>query len=165
MSCSGESGEAANAAYIHSLFELRRMIEPEAAALAAQRATLEGVEAIEAAFTAMRHSDFTSRGSIQADLDFHRAILTHSGNELLATFAPAIEAHLRVTFDMQRHASYGAKDYLRQHEAVFLAIRDRNPDAARVASIALLEPAETDALAGLESSVTEPSGAGADPSD
>lgn len=144
-----ESGEAASASFVHSLFELRRMIEPEAAALAAQRATPEGIDAIEAALGAMRRADFTSPNSIEADLDFHRAILTHTGNEFLATFGPAIEAHLRVTFDMQRHASYGAQGFLDEHEAVFIAIRNRDPAMARTASLALLNPAENDAIAGL----------------
>lgn len=144
-----ESGEAPNAAFVHSLFELRRIIEPEAAALAAQRATSAGILAIDEALARMRQADFTSRDSIQADLAFHRAILTHSGNEFLSTFGPAIEAHLSVTFGIQRHASHGAKDFLREHEAVFLAIRDRDPHAARLASLALLSPAEIDAIAGL----------------
>lgn len=146
---SWESGEAPSASFVHDLFELRRMIEPEAAALAARRATPEGVLAIEAALGKMRRADFESRDSIRADLAFHRAILMHSGNEFLATFGPAIEAHLSVTFDMQRHAAYGAKDFIREHEAVYLAIRDRDPDRARAASLALLRPAESDALAGL----------------
>lgn len=144
-----ESGEAPSPQFVHSLFELRRMIEPEAAALAARRATDQGVEAIGSALAAMRRADFASRDSIQADLDFHRAILTHSGNELLATFAPAIEAHLGVTFDMQRHGVHGTTDFLRQHEVIFDAIRNRDEAAARAASLALLQPAEDEALAGL----------------
>lgn len=144
-----ELGEAPSATFVRNLFELRRMIEPEAAALAATRATGAGIADIEVALHAMRQADFASRDSIAADLDFHRAILTHSGNDFLATFAPAIEAYLRVTFDMQRHADRAATDYLRDHAAVFHAIRDRRPDQARAATLALLQPAEGDALAGL----------------
>lgn len=146
---SWEFGGAPSAAAIHSLFELRRMIEPEATALAAERATPEGVAVVEAAFESMRMADFTSPDSIEADLAFHRSILVLSGNEFLAIFAPAIEAHLRVTFDVQRHAVGSASDYLQDHRAVLDAIRRRDPAAARAASHALLQPAETDAIAGL----------------
>jgi DNA-binding FadR family transcriptional regulator len=146
---SWEIGESPNAAFFRNLFELRRMIEPEAAALAAVRATPEGIAAIERALAAMGKANFASLDSVRADLDFHRAVLTHSGNDFLATFAPAIEASLRVTFSVQRRTDDDSKRFLREHTAVFHAIRDRDPAAARAAVLALLSPAEGDALAGL----------------
>ena len=149
-----ELGEAPTEKFFSSLFELRRMIEPEAAALAAQRATPDGIRLIESALATMGETDFTSPSSIRADLDFHRAILTHSGNDFLATFAPAIEACLTVTFSLQRSTDDKSKRFLRDHALVFEAIRDRNPDAARVASLALLAPAERDALAALSTART-----------
>lgn len=145
-----ESGEAATTGFINDLFELRRMIEPEAAALAARRASSAGVEAIGEALLGMSKANFTSVDSIRADLDFHRAILTHSGNDFLATFAPAIEASMTVTFSMQRRKSADSNRFLQDHALIYQAIRDRDPDAARQASLALLTPAEGDALAGLD---------------
>src|SRR5882757_10065549 len=44
-----QTGDAPNAAFVRHLFELRRMIEPEAAAYAAQRATSERLAEIESA--------------------------------------------------------------------------------------------------------------------
>ncbi|WP_165491206.1 FadR/GntR family transcriptional regulator [Lichenihabitans psoromatis] len=144
-----ERGEAPTESFIRNLFELRRMIEPEAAALAATRATPEGIEAIGRALSGMGEANFTSVDSIRADLDFHSAILTHSGNDFLATFAPAIETSMKVTFSIQRRLADDSKRFLHEHALVFYAIRDRDPNASRAASLALLSPAEGDALAGL----------------
>ncbi len=142
-----EMGEAPNALFVRNLFELRRMIEPEAAALAARRATPEGVAAIGAALDAMAHATFRSPDSVRADLDFHRTLLTHSGNDVLATFAPAIETSLTIAFRMQRRTEQHG--FLADHARVFHAIRDRNPEAAREAVLHLLGPSEDEALAGL----------------
>ncbi len=144
-----EMGEAPNEAFIRNLFELRRMIEPEAAALAALRASPEGILAIEQALMTMGKASFTSLDSVRADLDFHRAVLTHSGNDFLATFAPAIEASLTITFRMQRRTDDDTRRFLHDHAMVFAAIRDRDPDAARTATLALLAPSEAEAIAGL----------------
>lgn len=144
-----ELGEAPNELFVRSLFELRRMIEPEAAALAACRATPEGIVAVEHALEGMRRAGFVSPDSVRADLDFHRAILIHSGNDFLATFAPAIEASLTITFRIQRRKDYDTRRFLDEHALVCAAIQNRDPVQARAAVLALLHPAETDALAGL----------------
>ncbi len=144
-----ELGEAPNALFVRNLFELRRMIEPEAAALAACRATPEGVAAVEYALEVMSRAGFASRDSVRADLDFHRAILIHSGNDFLATFAPAIEASLTITFKIQRRKDYDTRRFVAEHALVCTAIRNRDPEKARAAVLALLNPAEADAMAGL----------------
>ncbi len=146
---SWETGEAPSPTFIRDLFELRRMIEPEAAALAAMRASGDGIAAIERALMAMSEADAGSSESIQADLAFHRAILIHSCNEFLATFAPAIEAYLTATFNVQRRSRGPNPNILKEHGAIYRAIRDRDPGAAREATLALLTPAEGEALAGL----------------
>ena len=97
-------GEVPNAAFVRSLFEARAIIEPEAAALVALRAT-EGVLAeIERAFQAMETTDPRSLESIEADVAFHQAILNGTGNEFLAAFAPVIGTWLTKAFRVQRIA-------------------------------------------------------------
>ncbi len=142
-----EMGDAPTETFVRNLFELRRMIEPEAAALAAQRATPEGILAIDAALAGLRTALFHSPDSIRADLDFHRALLIHSGNDFLSAFAPAIEASLTIAFRVQRRAE--AQRFVHDHARVFEAIRDRDTAAARAAVLVLLEPSEREALAGL----------------
>ena len=69
--------------FFRELFEIRRMIEPNAAALAAERATDEEIAALDAAYAAMQATDHASDAAIDADLRFHRAVLDCSHNELL----------------------------------------------------------------------------------
>ena len=141
--------------FIRDLFELRRMVEPEAAALAAKRASEPGLREIADALEAMGSFAMRSEESVAADLAFHRAILTHSGNEFLATFAPAIAASLRITFEAQRSAPSLSAQFIRSHQVIYEAIRDRAPERARERTFVHLSDAEGDALSGLE----EPAGA------
>ena len=133
-----QAGEMQGSHFVRDLFELRRMIEPEAAALAAERASPEGIRAIGMAFQAMGKSDQASPTSILANLAFHRAILIHSCNDFLATFAAAIEAYLKATFDAQRSGPGPDSTMLRDYETLYIAIRDRKPEEARAAAIAML---------------------------
>lgn len=136
--------------FIRDLFELRRMVEPEAAALAAVRATADGLAEISAALDVMATFGVRSEESVRADLAFHRAILTHSGNEFLATFAPAIEASLRITFETQRSAMPLAVHFVPSHRAIYDAIREHEPVLARTRTFAHLTKAETDAVTALD---------------
>jgi DNA-binding FadR family transcriptional regulator len=147
---SWQMGDAPNAAFIRDLFELRRMIEPEAAAFAAQRATSERLGEIENALSLMASSDARSPLSIAADVAFHRAILVASGNEFVAFFAPAIEASLTMTFSFQRRVNPDREHFLPDHRSIFDAIRRGDPEAARQAVHGHLRQAETDAMEGLK---------------
>ena len=145
-----EADEAPTPRFIRDLFELRRMIEPEAAALAAARATEPGVAEIGLALDFMARSEVRSDESVAADLAFHRAILKHSGNDFLATFAPVIGASLRIAIETQRSAEPSSDHFLPPHRMIFEAIRDRRPEDARSACLVLLRESEADALTGLD---------------
>ena len=142
-------GDEPNAAFVRSLFEVRSIIEPEAAALTAIRASEAGLAEIERAFAVMAVSDPSSRESIKADVAFHQAILTGTGNEFIAAFAPAIEMSLSVTFSVQRAAQLDQDHFVPRHRAILEAIRHGDPDAARAAFRILLAEAETDAMTGI----------------
>lgn len=148
---SWEAEVAPTPRFIRDLFELRRMVEPEAAALAAVRATEAGQAEMLAAVEAMAVFEVKSEESIGADLAFHRAILTHSGNDFLATFAPAIEASLRIAILTQRKLGPLSAQFLPAHRAIYQAIRLHDPELARRESFAHLTQAEADAVGGLSS--------------
>lgn len=143
-----QSGGAPNAAFVRSLFEIRKMIEPEAAAYAAERASGEARTAIDRAMAVMAESDPRSPESIKADVALHKAILVGSGNEFVAAFAPAIEASLTLAFRVQRGAPI-LDDFVPSHAAIVDAIRRRDKDGARKACQALLAQAESDAMHGI----------------
>lgn len=80
------------------LLELRLGVEPVAAALAARRpdSAVVGAEVLRAAedmLDACAAED--SRAYLEADVRFHRALLTASGNAVFAHFAGTVEALLR----------------------------------------------------------------------
>lgn len=132
-----------NEIFVRDLFELRRMIEPEAAALAARRASPEDREIIAAAFMSMETA-VDVQASIEADLSFHRAIVVATGNALLASFLPAIEASLSVSFKVSR-AGETQPHVVPMHRAVADPVVAGDPDKARTAMNALLDRSEADA--------------------
>jgi DNA-binding FadR family transcriptional regulator len=135
--------------FVRSLFEIRQMIEPEAAALAARRADEKGRTAIEAAFLAMAAADPNAQVSIEADIELHKAILGATRNDFVAAFAPAIEASLRVTFRVQRDAWPDRDNFVPSHGAVVTAILERDSDGAAAAMRKLLTRSESDAMDGI----------------
>ncbi|CAH1666163.1 MULTISPECIES: FadR/GntR family transcriptional regulator [unclassified Chelatococcus] len=136
-----------SADFVRELFELRRMIEPDAAALAAERAIPAKLTALEAAMAALAAADTHSTHSIDADLAFHSAVLAASGNHLLAALAPVIEASLTLAFRVSRTVSDELGHVIPMHGAVVEAILSGDAAAAHAAMRGLLERSERDALA------------------
>jgi len=118
---------------IHDLLELRLIIEPAGARLAAQRATAEHLAAIEGALTAMETAAAHSLSSVEADLQFHLAILEATENAFMRPFGALIQEALRASFKLTNRDRLAFEESLRRHRDVFEAIRDRKPAAADVA--------------------------------
>jgi DNA-binding FadR family transcriptional regulator len=117
-------------AFFRELFEIRRVIEPEASALAAERATAEDIAAIERSFAVMARieADNTTDEAIVADLDFHRAILAAAHNDLLLQMGKLIGVGLLVSYrlSMDQYTLFVGR-----HLDVLDAIRRRRPQTAR----------------------------------
>lgn len=125
--------------FFRELFDLRRMIEPATAALAAERATKADIAVLEQAVTEMATA--SGDAEIEADLRFHRGILAAAHNELVVQLGGVIGVGLLTSF---RIAPQSFDVFLPLHQRLFEAIRDRKPDAARQAMDELL--AETRAF-------------------
>lgn len=110
------------------LFEIRSMIEPRAAQLAATRATDEEIDVIGAAIAAMENAKPSGDEAIEADLSFHRAILSAAQNDLLLQMGNLIGVGLLTSY---RISSEPYSLMLARHEDVYAAIRDRDPIRAR----------------------------------
>lgn len=80
-----------------SLYPLRRMIEPSAAALAAQVHTPDDLERIEAAYTDMRAAPRDGDARIEADLRFHLEILTATHNPFIRAFSSLLHTTMKET--------------------------------------------------------------------
>ena len=125
-------------AFLYGLFETRMIIEPNTAAMAAERATEEQLATIEAAYTGMENADLGTEAVYITDLVFHQAILDASGNDFMKSFGMLIETALIGSF---RLSSGGPKAHVKSlpdHFAVYRAIAHREPGDAREAMRRLL---------------------------
>ena len=112
------------------LVELRRLIEPATARLAAARRTESQLQAIEAAVQGMRAATDEPLAYYRADLAFHRAVFAASGNPFVDRLGAIVSAVLEVSFRLQQRSLIPVTLGLALHERVLLAIRDRDPHAA-----------------------------------
>lgn len=131
-----QSGE--RKAVLEQLYELRHMVEPTTAFLAASRAKLQDFRRMGEAFDAMAAAG-RSQDSIESDLAFHRAIIEASGNDLFASLGRVIESALVISFRMGADNPDGAEHSLAMHKAILDAIVDRNGNEARVAMRKLID--------------------------
>ena len=129
------------ARFLKSVQEMRRIFEPEAAALAAVHRDAAQMAAISVACRDMGTAT-TLESRIEADVRFHLGILSAAGNEFLVPFGFLIESALANVFDYVTRSVGTLRHAQSLHENIEKAIRHRRPDAARRAARLLL--ADTD---------------------
>jgi GntR family transcriptional regulator, galactonate operon transcriptional repressor len=138
---------------LSELEEIRQMLEPVAARLAAERGSQDMLAAMDDALSVMDRRDQDVSVYIEADLDFHRSMAAASGNELLerlaALLVPAQRSRDLIVYSSDRDHE---RRFVGEHRDVLLAIRAGDPDAAERAMKLLLEAAAADTAALLEDS-------------
>jgi len=117
--------------------QVREILEPETAALAAINRTDEQMAEIESAYNAMAEAKTLSAWN-QADVVFHQAILLAAGNELLVPLGLVIESALGNMFNYTASQRGDIGRTLPGHARILAAIRGRKPNAARLAVRQLL---------------------------
>ncbi|NMY01927.1 FadR family transcriptional regulator [Pseudomonas sp. WS 5059] len=119
--------------------ELRRGIEGEAAALAAQRHSPAQLEAIHQALKAIDTAEQGGRDGVEEDLAFHHSISKATGNPLYPSLhefiAQFIKEAIRITRSNEERRRDLAKTVRAEHFAVYAAIAARDPQAARQAAL------------------------------
>ncbi|WP_347557548.1 FCD domain-containing protein [Robbsia sp. KACC 23696] len=129
---------------IRDLMELRRIIEPQAAKLAAARATDMERRALRYAYDAMAAA-VAGRGEyVPADLAFHGAIFSACNNQFIQQMQTALSAILRTSFALSSEIEGGPARSLPMHEALCRAIEQANPAAAERAALELIDRAAND---------------------
>ena len=102
--------------------ELRCILEPEAAALAAERATPEQRTAIHAAAMEMQSECQSLQSLFEADCRFHTAMLGATGNRMMLQLGGIIVATVRISYEFGIRANDGEtvsrEGHLRVAEAV-----------------------------------------------
>jgi DNA-binding FadR family transcriptional regulator len=135
--------------FVRGLFELRGIIEPAAAALAAQRRTTQQVEAMRQSLAAMQLHGLSTEEGRAADQQFHRSVLEATHNEALASLASSVGAAVNWTTRHKQRNQVLPRDPLPEHLAVFAAIENSDQEQARRAMGDLLRLAFDDTLATL----------------
>jgi len=130
--------------FVANLFELRQMIEPAAAAMAARRATAADLRRLDQAYAAMAEAGNDRERWIGPDLRFHQAIIRATGNELMGPLGAIIETALATSFRLASTHPEGPRHSLPLHGAILAAIRRRKPAAAAAAMRRLLAGAAED---------------------
>lgn len=138
--------------FIASLFEVRRALEPEAAALAALHARPEQVDQLRKIVAEM--TDCVDPGRyIELDLALHLAITEASGNPFMQSLGGLIEAALAAAFARstpQRNPAQ-LRFSASQHGKIFTAIEAGDAEAARRAMTEVIDTGAENARRGLES--------------
>ncbi|WP_404195851.1 FadR/GntR family transcriptional regulator [Streptomyces tauricus] len=131
-------------ALLHDTGELRRIVEPAAARLAADRAGPDDVRALYDALAAMEAAaaEPGRSGYVEADIAFHRALLDASGNRLLGSLGRAVDIALEHGFLVSTQTPGAVEASLPGHRAVVEAVEARDPSAAAAAVLAIVEAAE-----------------------
>lgn len=132
------SAPAANASLLTNLSELRMIIEPEAAALAAQRATPRQILSIYDCYDAMCEFASDPTAAVEHDVLFHEAVLDACGNPLFRSIGQSISLLLRANFALAIQVDDAFIRNLVDHQHIADAIRDHDTDGARRAATALL---------------------------
>jgi GntR family transcriptional repressor for pyruvate dehydrogenase complex len=128
-----------NAVSIRELFEVRKALEAELAALAAERASEDDLSHINAALNKQETSLANPQTFLEGDLDFHNAIAASSRNILFLAILDnlsrlMVESRQKLLL-LEHDLSLSFKD----HQQIFLEIKAKNRLGAREAMLRHLD--------------------------
>lgn len=130
-------------AFLGKLTEVRLLIEPGAAELAARRAGPAQIASLRAALRDMRDALDLSppdhEAYNEADIRFHHAIVQACDNQVLEQMGNVVNTALLVAFDAAIRVPGLARASLPRHQAILDAIRRRQPNRARNAMRRLVQ--------------------------
>lgn len=130
--------------FVTDLFELRMLIEPASAELAAQRRTREQVDILRGSLVAMAQHKLSTEAGRLADQRFHMTLLEATHNQAIIAMASSIMAAIAwTTIYKQRHREL-PRDPVPEHRALCEAIAASDAHAARLAMEELIRLALAD---------------------
>jgi GntR family transcriptional repressor for pyruvate dehydrogenase complex len=126
------------------LVEVREILEPEIAALAARRADEDARSAMRESITVMDAARLDPEGFIEGDLDFHLALAEAAGNPLILSLIDSIVGLLREQRLRTYYVDGGPERGQYHHKRILEAIERRDPRSARDAMYAHLRQVRED---------------------
>lgn len=131
--------EIATDDFMLDLIELRRIFEPKAAELAAKRATKEDIVELLAAYDQMANSD-TRLKRLEANIEFHKAVLKASHNAVLRNFSYVISTYLGAHINHGgRQSEEADRKELELHHQIAWSIASGKAKTAYSKSVELLK--------------------------
>ena len=118
---------------INALFELRSLMEPSAAALAAVRRRPMHIEKMARALREMTARTLETPEGRRADGEFHAALLASTFNPFVISLTRGVTAAINALTEFKIRITPTLRDPVRDHERVFDAIVAQDPTAARAA--------------------------------
>jgi DNA-binding FadR family transcriptional regulator len=115
---------------VDQLYEVRNCFEPRACALAAGRGDPAEKAMIQAHFERLADASLDTEQRVAADLAFHLAIFTATGNLFLISLGSAIGTALRLSFMLSQRRSSMSRAEVVLHGHVSQAILHGDADAA-----------------------------------
>jgi DNA-binding FadR family transcriptional regulator len=130
-----------------SLVEVREILEPEIAALAAQRSRQEQITTMKEAIAVMERSLDDIDTFIEADLDFHLALAEGSQNPVIPLLLDTLVDLLRGLRTQIAQVDGGMARAQQHHKNILAAVEGRDPQAARSAMIEHMQQVRNDSEA------------------
>ena len=129
-----------------ALFELRGIIEPQIAALAAERRTARQLTDMGAALETMARVDLKSPEGQQADEDFHLKLIEACGNPFLGSMRSSVTAAIAASTAYKHRTRRSSRNCIPDHRRIFDAVAAGDAQASAHAMRELIQMALADAL-------------------
>lgn len=129
---------------VEHLFELREIIEPAAAALAAERRSTNELQKMKSGLALMRRHSLATEEGRRGDRQFHSALLHATKNQALIALSSGIEAAVAWTTVYKQRRRDLPRDPVPFHADVYDAIAAADADRARNAMRLLVTSALED---------------------
>ncbi|MER6304114.1 FadR/GntR family transcriptional regulator [Kitasatospora sp. NPDC001539] len=131
----GDWAARLRAAELAHVYEVRTMVEVQAARLAAERRTAADLTAVDAALAARRAAgEADDAGFVAADIALHTAVVAAAHNpvldDLFAQFAPVLRDHLVALVGLLGLREADPHHGYASHEQLVRALHDGDPEAA-----------------------------------
>ena len=130
--------------FVRGLFELRAIVEPAAAALAAERRERSDLKVMKDSLAAMRRLTLATEAGRAADREFHDAVLTATRNDALIVLSASIGAAVNWTTQFKQRGRALPRNPLPDHMLVYEAIAAGDANAASTAMRTLVDLALED---------------------
>ena len=131
-------------AVLHGLFELRTIVEPAAAALAASRRTQAHLLEMRRALDVMTFHTLDKPEGREADKAFHAALLAATANPFVISLTNGVTGAVNALTEFKQRLAKIKRDPVPDHVRVYDAIAAKDADAARDAMVRLIRLAVLD---------------------